>query len=317
MTLLIERAGILTTVQDLGRTGRRSLGINPGGAMDRAAVRILNAVLGNDEGEAVLEMHYPGPGAVFEARALFAVGGADLAPMLNGEPLRMWTTVNAAPGDRLSFAEPRQGARAYLAISGGFGIEEWLGSKSTNLLAAVGGFEGRRLKAGDRLSFGPRAESGVPGITAGRSIVPHYSPHPTVRVLPGAEFALLTAKAEAEFREGSFTVTNDSNRMGYRLAGPRLHLLNRRELLSAAVDFGTVQLMPDGGLTVLMADHQTTGGYPRIAGVIEPDLSLLAQLMPGDKIAFHPVDTEEAERVALAHRRDLTLLKNGVLLRRR
>jgi len=105
--------------------------------------------------------------------------------------------------------------------------------------------------------------------------------------------------------------------MGYRLAGPRLHLLHKKELLSSAVDFGTVQLMPDGGLTVLMADHQTTGGYPRIAGVIEPDLSLLAQLMPGDKVAFHLVDMEEAERVMLAHRRDLAILANGVLLRRR
>src|SRR5690606_7173348 len=156
MTLFIERAGMLTTVQDLGRTGRRSLGVNPGGAMDRAAVRILNRILGNEEGEAVLEIHFPAPVAMVEAPALCAVGGGDLEPMLNGEQLPMWTTVHAAPGDRVSFREPRRGARAYLAVAGGFQADEWLGSKSTNLLAALGGFEGRSLNEGDRIGIGLR-----------------------------------------------------------------------------------------------------------------------------------------------------------------
>src|SRR5690606_38167514 len=153
----------------------------------------------------------------------------------------------------------------------GFEVAEWLGSKSTNIIAGVGGFEGRALNAGDGLRLCEDADSVHMGLTAGRSIVPHYSRHPTVRALPGAEFELINAKAEAELREYSFTVPNDSNRMGYRLAGPGLYLLHKKELRSSAVDFGTGQLMPDGGLTVLMADHQTTGGYPRIAGAIEPD----------------------------------------------
>jgi antagonist of KipI len=315
MSLLIKRPGILTTIQDLGRQGHRDLGINPSGAMDRTALRILNTLLGNDRSEAALEMHFPAVEAVFEKAATIAVGGADFVPMLDGEAIPLWTTMRADPGSRLTFAEPRRGARTYLSVAGGFDLPEWLGSSSTNLAAAIGGFHGRALEAGDRLPFRSGGGDATSDLTAGRSIIPIYSRHPTVRVVPGAEFGLLTAMGEGVFRDSSFTVTNDSNRMGYRLAGPQLHLLHKKELLSAAVTYGTIQLMPDGSLTILMADHQTSGGYPRIAGVIGPDLPLLAQLGPGDKASFHIIDIEEAERVTLALERDLAVLRTAVRLR--
>lgn len=315
MSLLINRPGVLTTIQDLGRQGHRDLGINPSGAMDRTALVILNILLGNDPCEAGIEMHFPAVDAVFEKAATFAIGGADFGPILDGEAVPFWTTLRAGPASRLTFAEPGRGARAYLSVSGGFDLPEWLGSRSTNLAAKAGGVDGRALGAGDRLPFRGGIGEATSGLTAGRSIIPIYSRHPTVRVVPGAEFGLLTAMGEGVFRDSSFTVTNDSNRMGYRLAGPRLPLLHEKELLSAAVTYGTIQLMPDGSLTILMADHQTSGGYPRMGGVIGPDLPLLAQLVPGDKVSFHVIDIEEAERATIAHERDLAVLRTAVRLR--
>ena len=314
MSLLVTKPGILTTVQDLGRTGYRSLGINPGGVMDRTAARIVNTLLGNSESEAVLELHFPAGEFVFESDVSFAVGGPDFGGELNGRELRNWSVVSAAGGDVLKFTRRRSGQRACLGIAGGFRIDDWLGSKSTNLAASAGGFLGRKTAAGDRIGFAsPRK---LDPKTVGPSLIPHYSRFPTVRVIAGAEFDLLTAVAERRFLNSAFTLTSDSNRMGYRLSCEPLHLLHSREMVSAAVSFGTVQLLPDGQLIVLMADHQTSGGYPRIANVIEADLPLLAQLGPGDGVSFHLVTVEEAERAILALERGLSILRVGVALKR-
>jgi antagonist of KipI len=314
MSLLVFKPGILTTVQDLGRTGYRSLGINPGGVMDRTAARLVNTLLGSDASEAVLEMHFTAGEFVFETEISFAIGGADFGALLNGRELRNWSVASANKGDVLKFSERRIGNRAYLAVAGGFRIDEWLGSKSTNLVASAGGFQGRKLAAGDRIEFVERRK--VSTKTVGPSIVPRYSRFPTVRIIAGAEFDLLTAISERRLLNSAFTVTNESNRMGYRLSGDPLHLLDAKEMVSAAVSFGTIQLLPDGQLIVLMADHQTSGGYPRIGNVIEADLPLLAQLGPGDGVSFHLVTIEEAERELLEFARELNILRVGVALNR-
>ena len=314
MSLLVSKPGILTTVQDHGRTGYRSLGINPGGVMDRTAARLVNTLLGSDASEAVLEMHFTAGEFVFETEISFAIGGADFGALLNGRELRNWSVASANKGDVLKFSERRIGNRAYLAVAGGFRIDEWLGSKSTNLVASAGGFQGRKLAAGDRIEFVERRK--VSTKTVGPSIVPRYSRFPTVRIIAGAEFDLLTAISERRLLNSAFTVTNESNRMGYRLSGDPLHLLDAKEMVSAAVSFGTIQLLPDGQLIVLMADHQTSGGYPRIGNVIEADLPLLAQLGPGDGVSFHLVTIEEAERELLEFARELNILRVGVALNR-
>jgi antagonist of KipI len=314
MPLVVSKPGILTTVQDLGRTGYRSLGINPGGVMDRTATRIINTLLGNDGWEAVLELHFPAGEFVFETEISFAIGGADLGALLNGRELRNWSVASANNGDVLKFSERRTGNRGYLAVAGGFRVDEWLGSKSTNLVASAGGFQGRKLAAGDRIEFVERRK--VSPKTVGPSIVPRYSRFPTVRIIAGAEFDLLTAISERRLLNSAFTVTNESNRMGYRLSGDPLHLLDSKEMVSAAVSFGTIQHLPDGQLIVLMADHQTSGGYPRVANVIESDLPLLAQLGPGDGVSFHLVTIEEAERELLEFARELNILRVGVALNR-
>lgn len=280
--------------------------------MDTAAAQIVNTLLGNDENEAVLEMHFPAPEILAEKDCSLAIGGSDFAAELNGVPVRNWSSFLARKGDILRFTKPSTGTRTYLTAAGGFDIEQWLGSRSTNVVAGVGGVNGRKLEASDRIEL--RMPAFRKEHTIGPSIIPKYSRFPTVRVIPCGEFQLLTALSERLFVNEGFTVMKDSNRMGYRLAGPKLHLLHKKEMVSAAVTFGTIQLLPDGQLIILMADHQTSGGYPRIANVISADLPLLAQLGPNDGVSFHVVTVKEAARAAEHFERDLCRLRTGIRL---
>ncbi len=308
MSLLLKKSGMLTTVQDLGRIGVRRFGVNPSGVMDTAS-RLLNIILGNDENDAMIEMHFPAGEFEFEKDTVFAIGGADFGVKLDDNKVSTWKTTQAKQGNILRFSEKRSGNRAYLAVTGGFRIEKWLGSSSTNLTARIGGFQGRKLAIGDRIEY---TESNVyTPLTIGNSFRPRYSQYPTLRVIAGAEFEMLTAISERAFLTDGFALSNESNRMGYRLSGTPLHLLDSMEMVSCAVSFGTIQLLPDGQMVVLMADHQTSGGYPRIGNVIGVDLPILAQLGPGDKVGFHLVSIEEAENLHLRFERDLCFLKLG------
>src|SRR5687767_8332207 len=215
MGIIIKRPGILSTIQDLGRTGARSLGINPGGVMDTAAARIVNTILLNDESSAVLEVHFPAPEMEFDKDTAFAIGGGDFEAKLDGKGLRNWSSTFASKDSTLNFTMRRSGSRAYVAVQNGFRVAEWLGSASTNLAVGVGGFSGRRLNAGDRLECGDLAA--FTPLTVGPSVVPRYSRYPTVRVIPGAEFEFLTATSERVFLKEGFTLTKDCDRMGYRL----------------------------------------------------------------------------------------------------
>jgi antagonist of KipI len=315
VALIIHKPGVFTSVQDLGRYGSRSLGINPTGVMDTAAARITNTLLGNADSDALLEMHFPAPEIEFDRQTSFSIGGADLGAELDGRAIRNWTTANAEKGSRLRFTGRESGTRAYLAVKHGIRVREWLGSASTNLMAGAGGVAGRRLVSGDVLECD---ESNLScSLEAGRSLVPHYSRFPTVRIVAGPEFDLLTAISERAFLNDGFTLTNDCNRMGYRLDGVRLSLLHRFELVSSPVTFGTIQLLPDGQTIILMADHQTTGGYPRIGNVISVDLPLLAQCGPGDGVSFKLVTTAEAEAASARFERELNFMRVGCRLQTR
>ena len=160
MSILVRKSGILSTFQDLGRKGFRRFGINPSGAMDFRAVRLINILLGNDETEAVLEMHFPAPEIVFEEDAFIALGGADFGEKLNDKLVENWRVCFAEKGSILEFGQKTFGSRTYLSVKGGFEIKKWLGSCSTNLLAEIGGFEGRNLQAGDRIEFNEKTENG-------------------------------------------------------------------------------------------------------------------------------------------------------------
>ena len=313
MSILFRKSGLLTTIQDLGRAGFRRFGINPNGAMDKTAVRLINILLGNDETEAAIEMHFPAPEILFEEDAVIALGGAEFGAKLNESSIENWRVFFAEKGSVLKFEKKIFGSRAYLAVQGGFQVEKWLGSASTNLTANIGGFEGRALKNGDRLHFNQRTKD--KGLRTkqkiSNNIIPFYSRFPTVRITAGAEFPLLTALSEQNFLKETFTISAKSDRMGFRLEGEPLYLLEQKEMLSSAVNFGTIQLLPDGQMIILMADHQTTGGYPRVGHVVEQDLPLLAQLGAGDKVGFHLIAVKEAENLQLEFERDLSFFRIG------
>lgn len=311
--MVFEKAGILTTVQDLGRVGHRRFGVNPNGVMDTAAPRIANLLVGNEEDFAVLEMHFPAPRIVFEKDAVISICGADLQPRLSDEDIKNWCPVFVEKGSVLNFAAPAFGTRAYLAVNGGFEIDEWLGSRSTNLAAKIGGFNGRKIEKGDRIEIDGtvRENSDLPLVEPSTSLVPRYSKFPTVRVVAGAEYELLTEEAKEKLATENFSLSAASDRMGFRLKGEPLHLADNIELISSAVSFGTIQLLPDGQLIVLMADHQTSGGYPHVANVVSRDLPLLAQLGPNDKVAFHLIENSEAEALALEFEHELCFFRVG------
>ena len=314
MSIIVEKAGILTTLQDGGRTGGRSLGINVNGPMDPAAAAVANILAGRSAQDALIEMHYPAPVLRFEEDVTIALAGADFGCRVDGKPLSNWSSHDLTKGSVLTFSEKLRGNRAYLAFSDPVAVEPWLGSRSTNLAAGAGGYEGRSLQDGDRLELLiDRDSSHRRALRAAPTLVPAYSSFPTVRSIAGDDLDELTKEGAVSILTGTFEISQDANRMGFKLKGPTIKRTGR-EKISSSVAFGTVQLLPDGQLIVLMADHQTSGGYPRVAHVITRDLPLLGQLGGGDKIAFHLVSIEEAERLALEFSRELNFLKVGCRL---
>ncbi len=282
--------------------------------MDKTAARLINILLGNDENEAVLEMHFPAAQILFEQPAIIALGGANFGAKIENESIENWRPYFIKENQTLSFNKKISGNRAYLAARGGFQIERRLNSASTNLTAQIGGFRGRKLEKGDQIFFKQKIKDQKlkTNLKISNKIIPRYGSCPTARVTAGAEFESLTALSEQNFLKKTFTISRDSNRMGFRLNGEPLYLLDKIELVSSAVDFGTIQLLPDGQLIVLMADAQTSGGYPRIAHVVSKDLPVLAQLGANDKVAFELISQAEAEDLILEFERDLNLLKIGV-----
>lgn len=307
----VDTAGLLTTIQDLGRPGRLNAGIPIGGAMDRFALTAANLLVGNEPGAAGLEITIQGPELVALRGLLVAVCGADLSPRRNGRPVANWTSVFLAPGDRLGFGERRLGARAYLAVQGGLDGERWLGSRSTFRLVSKGGFGGRQLEAGDELArLGTAPGPAVVGRTLPPERRPRYPTVPELRCVPGPHFDALPKADQEQFFGSTWTVSRDADRMGIRLQARqgRLHL-EVPELLSFGIAPGAVQVPPSGEPIVLLADHQTAGGYPVIAGVATADLPLAAQLLPGDRVRFKPVSVEEAQEAQRQRLADLETLR--------
>lgn len=313
MSIVFLTNSLLTTVQDLGRNKFRRFGINSNGAMDKTAVRLINILLRNDENEAVLEIHFPAPKILFEESAVIALGGANFGAQLDETKIENWRPVFAEKGSTLSFPEKNFGNRVYLSVKGGFQIEKWLDSASTNLKAKIGGFEGRSLQKTDRLFFRNSTFKKSDYLyKISRSMIPHYSSLPTVRVIAGAEFEILTEESKNIFKTQNFSIRNESDRMGFRLKGENLNLREKFELVSSAVNFGTIQLLPDGQLIVLMADHQTSGGYPRIANIINHDLPLIGQLGANDRLNFSFISQADAENLIMEYEIELNYLKTAI-----
>jgi antagonist of KipI len=293
--LRIEEPGMFTTIQDLGRPGRRAAGVPPGGAMDRYALAAANRLVGNPEGAAALECALSGPRVVALRSCLVAVTGADFGLLLNGAPAPAWTGIFLMEGDRVSFAGRRWGARVYLAVAGGLEAERWLGSASTYLLVGRGGVHGRTLHAGEELGLaGPDPRPAVAGRCLPVELRPPYEVSPSLAAVPGPHALLLSPAARRAFFREHWTVSRDADRMGYRLEGETLQV-KADELVSFGLAMGCVQVPPAGQPILLMADHQTAGGYPVVAGVARSALPLAAQLLPGEHLTFNEVGVEAAQ----------------------
>lgn len=299
MTATLEvLRGLLITVQDMGRPAAQRYGVPLGGAMDRWALEVANRLVGNAPDAAGLEITAGGAAFLVRAPTLLALTGADLCATLDDQPVAPWTVVVARAGSLLSLPGRRAaiGARAYLALAGGIAVPSLLGSASTCLAGAFGGFEGRPLRPGDVITCGPQRSD--PLAFAGRSwpaeALPHYRPEPVLRVLPGPQLRCFAADAWEQLFAQPFRVAASSNRMGYRLEGPPLRYAAVCNLVSFGVIPGVIQVPPDGAPILLMADAQPSGGYPLIAVVIAPDLALAAQLLPGDTLRFVATTPDEA-----------------------
>ncbi len=320
MSLSIIKAGLLGTLQDTGRYGYASLGINCGGAMDRYAAQVANMLVGNAVQEAVMEIHFPGPQILFEQNVLISITGADFSPALNDEALPLWQPLLIRKNTILHFPRQQRGARCYIAIHGGFCIDAWLNSYSTNLKAGIGGYKGRKFEKGDELMakesqlyFAGWMKDGKDAVALHwRADIASTYQHPhEIFFMEGKEFSQLTDTAAAAFLESNFIIHPFSDRMGYRVKGPALALKEKTELVSASVSFGTIQLLPSSELVILMADHQTTGGYPRLGHVITAHLPKLAQLRPSDCIQFKQVSVEKAEALLFAQQKELSILQTA------
>ncbi|MBL7749620.1 MAG: biotin-dependent carboxyltransferase family protein [Chitinophagaceae bacterium] len=321
MSLKIIKAGIMDTIQDGGRYGHQHLGINPNGAMDRYAMQVANALVGNELNEAVIELHFPASVFMFSQPALIALSGADFSASINGEPVPNLHCIAVNKNDALQFHRPLHGARAYLAVRGGLEAIDWLQSKSTNLKAGVGGYKGRSLEKGDEIRI-KRKEETLPFLKEEEFKVLPWSADikfcentKELLVLPGSEWDRLTGEAKDLFISTPFIVTKQSDRMGYRLLNNPLQAVTNEEMISSAVCFGTIQLLPDGKLIVLMADHQTAGGYPKVATVITAHHSRLAQLKAGDGIWFRLADHATAEEMLGRQQQHLQQLQNACILK--
>jgi antagonist of KipI len=317
MSIRILRPGLLMTVQDLGRHGHQHVGLCPGGAMDPMSLKLANALVKNDVNAAALELTVLGPDLEFERDTLIALVGAEFETSFpTSRP------VLVAKGSHISISRAARGARGYLAVAGGIAVEPVLGSRSTYLPGEFGGIEGRVLKRGDVLPLAADAEKlslerfealkhkrgnsvrwHVPTLT-----VPDREPI-VLHTLEGEHFADFDANMQRAFFDTVWRVTPDSNRMGYRLAGPTLTRSKNDEILSGPTCLGSVQVPANGVPIALMADHQTTGGYPRIAEIASADVPRLAQIAPGGTLHFARCGLDMAAEL----RKDMRERMEGVL----
>jgi len=317
MSIRVLRPGLLTTVQDLGRHGHQHVGLCPGGAMDPMSLKLANALVKNDLGAAALELTVLGPDLEFERDTLIALVGAEFETDF---PLNRPVLVQK--NSNISISRAARGARGYLAVAGGIAVEPVLGSRSTYLPGGFGGIDGRVLKRGDLIPLVEESEKlslerfqalkhkrgnsvrwHVPTVT-----VPDREPI-VLHALEGEHFGDFDANMQRAFFDTVWRVTPDSNRMGYRLAGPVLTRSKKDEILSAPTCLGTVQVPANGVPIALMADHQTTGGYPRIAEIASADVPRLAQIAPGGTVHFARCGLDMAAEL----RKDMRERINGVL----
>jgi antagonist of KipI len=319
--MIVQRAGFLTSVQDLGRTGFRQFGVSTSGALDPFALRVANLLVGNDEGAAGLEITLGGLQLRFEDERTVAWCGGEFDVQIGSRALPAGHVAYLKPGDELKFRRAQFGCRCWLAISGGIDVPIVLGSRSTDLRAQFGGLEGRTLRDGDLLPLARRPGSSPSATGISSWAGPHdwvipAKRYPILRFVQGVDWSRFEEVTIQQFTIHQFAVSPDSDRMGVRLDGPELKRADETDLISEAVAAGTIQVPPSGKPILLLGDCQTIGGYPKIAHVITVDLGIAAQLRAGDEVRFLEVSLGDANRLLLERKHDFERFRIGVSLQR-
>jgi antagonist of KipI len=332
-TLEVLAPGLLTTVQDLGREGFGPMGVSPSGAADPIALRIGNRLVGNTEGAAGLEMTLLGGTFQFQGGRVAALTGSDFCATLDNGPVSTWNSFKVEPGQTLRVGPTRSGARCYLCIQGGISVPQFLGSASTHFLSGLGGHEGRALRKGDVLKIGDPPEAKQKGTSksacsagsardANRArkvaakALELLALRKVLRVTAGPQSKWFSKAAQKAFYANVYRVTEEANRMGLRLDGPRLPEGAHGEMISEGVSLGAIQIAAGGLPIILFVDQQTTGGYAKVANVITADLHSLGQLRPRDEIRFEPVSFATARKLLIEQEKllaseDLIVSANG------
>ena len=352
MNALVRSAGFLASVQDVGRAGYRQSGVSVGGALDSFALRVANALVGNQDGAAGLEATLGTLRLRFDDQRVVAWCGGGFTVRIGDEDLPPGHAGLVGKDEELIMTAPHAGSRAWLAISGGINVPPVLGSRATDLRGNFGGHEGRALRDGDMLPLGDSAliltfshrEKELPlpegeGFGEGqrfstcrfdigklfgnRKIAEWTAPAAWVttarrdrflRIVRGLDWNRFTADAQTSLVTTAFAVTRDSDRMGARLEGPPLDRTGADDLLSEAVAPGTLQVPPNGQPILLLGDCQTIGGYPKIAHVITVDLPIAAQLWPGDLVRFNEVSLAEAQELLRGREENYARFRVGLSL---
>lgn len=315
MKIDVLKPGMLSQLQDLGRHGYQHLGVPVGGAMDEWSHRVANLLAGNAEDAATLEIVMMGPSLRFQEATEIAITGADLSPKVNGTSVAMNRRLEVPAGAQLDFGLRMNGMWCYLAVCGGFAAPLVMDSRSTYVRGGFGGHQGRALRKDDQLETYSAPRAGRAPVLEIPSSLPPVQPGSAVslRVIPGEHWCDFGAEAQVLFSRATYRISLKSDRMGYRLEGPALLRPDPRELISEAVNSGTIQVPPDGQPIVLMAERQTTGGYPKIAHVIGVDLPRFAQMAPQQELRFVPVTLEEAQDLYLEREEKLAALRKALI----
>jgi antagonist of KipI len=305
-SVVVLKPGLLTTIQDRGRWGWQAQGVPVAGPMDPCSHRLANALAGNDAGAATLEVTLLGPELEFEDERVVAVAGADFELTIDGRGVPANSAFVVAAGSHLRFGVRRLGTRAYVAVAGGIAVPSVFGSRATHLVSAMGGIEGRALKAGDRLPLGdPMRARRAMSVQPATPVVALPGAHARIRVLAGPQQDYFSADALEVLQSGPYAISPQSDRMGFRLDGPALSHSRGADIISDATPLGALQVPASGQPIMLMADRQTAGGYPKIATVITADLSVAGQLGPGDTMTFSVCSLADALSALIAQERAL------------
>jgi antagonist of KipI len=285
--------------------------------MDKVSASIANMLVSNNIDEPIIELHFPAAVFQFTEPCIIAITGANFGPEIDGNAAPINTAIFVAQNSTLHFKKAIEGARTYLAINGKWDIDTWLNSYSTNTKASAGGYKGRALMKDDFIEirhqhFNIHKENKAVVLPVAAGYTDLSTPGNAIRVITNNEYQRLADESKNVLVSTPFLINLNSDRMGYRLKGKFLNSVVNDELLSSAVTRGTIQLLPSGEMIILMADHQTTGGYPKIANVISADLPKLAQMKPTDSIEFKIVELEEAEGAYIKQQQQLNMIEEKI-----